>query len=103
LRLGIAAFLVPIVFVANGALLMEGTPVDIALAIITAVTGSVLLASGIHGYLTSRLNLVQRLLVGMGGLLLVVPGVYVPLFGLMLAVIGAAAARVTRKTAVDPA
>jgi TRAP-type uncharacterized transport system fused permease subunit len=103
LRLGIAAFLVPIIFVANDALLMEGTPVDIAIAIITAVTGSVLLAAGIHGYLTSRLNLVQRLLVGVGGLLLVVPGVYVPLSGLMLAVIGAAAAWLTRKTAVDPA
>ena len=81
-RLGIAAFLIPFAFVYNTGLLLEGSLDKILIGVVTAVAGSVLLAGGIRGYMFGMLNVVQRLVLFGGGLLLIAPGVTLPLAGL---------------------
>ncbi len=81
-RLGIAAFLIPVAFVYNPALLMNGTLGQIALAVITAIVGATLLAGGIRGYFSGHLNPLQRIVLLAGGLMLIAPGIKLPLIGL---------------------
>ncbi len=84
-RLGIAAFLIPFAFVFNPGLLMQGGVVDIVLAVVTAIIGATFVACGIRGYALSALNVIQRLVVFAGGLLLIAPGLTMPLIGLGVA------------------
>ncbi|MEE2761592.1 MAG: TRAP transporter fused permease subunit [Pseudomonadota bacterium] len=81
-RLGIAAFLIPFAFVFNTGLLMQGSLEKIFMGVLTAVLGSILLAGGIRGYMFGHLNVLQRLVLFGGGLLLIAPGFILPLTGL---------------------
>ena len=85
MRLGIAAFIIPFAFVLNPGLLLKGSPANITWAIGTAVVGAVLVACGIRGFAFGVLGPLQRVLIGLGGLLLIGPGVYPPLIGIVLA------------------
>lgn len=95
MRLGIAAFLIPFAFVFNPGLLMRGSLVDIVMAVVTALIGASLLAAGIRGYAIGMLNIVQRLLLVGGGLLLIAPGITLPLIGLGISVLAVAPKLVT--------
>ena len=59
-RLGIAAYLIPFAFVFNPGLLMQGSIIEIVLAIVTALIGATLLACGIRVFGLSPLNVAQR-------------------------------------------
>ena len=87
-RLGIAAFIIPFAFVLSPGLLLMGSTGQIVWAIATALVGSILLACAIRGYAFTRLNAIQRILAGAGGLLLIGPGIYPPLIGSALAIAG---------------
>jgi len=83
-KLGIAAFLVPVAFVLNpGLLLMGGLP-QILLATTTAFVGAVLLAAGIRGYALGLINGWQRTLLIVAGIFFIAPGITLPLMGLVL-------------------
>ena len=60
MRLGVVAYVVPFVFVFHPALILHGGIVDIALAVLTASTGVVLLAIGCAGYLVRPLGWARR-------------------------------------------
>ncbi|HXV81751.1 MAG TPA: TRAP transporter fused permease subunit [Candidatus Binatia bacterium] len=81
-RLGIASFLIPFAFVLNEGLLLEGGLQRIAMATTTGTIGAILVACGIRGYALGHLNGVQRLLIFIGGLLFIAPGIYLALAGL---------------------
>jgi TRAP-type uncharacterized transport system fused permease subunit len=49
-KIGISAFIVPFMFFYNGAILMDGTWVEVIRAGITAVFGVFLLSSGVQGW-----------------------------------------------------
>ena len=83
-RRGIAAFLIPFAFVLNEGLLMRGSLTTILLAILTAVLGGTAIAAAVRGFAIADLNAVQRLMIFAGGLLLIGPGLYYPLGGLVL-------------------
>lgn len=85
MQLGIAAFIVPFAFVLNPGLLLRGSPTEIVWAIATALVGAVLLACGIRGFALGPLGPMRRAVIGLGGLLLIGPGVYPPLAGVILA------------------
>jgi TRAP-type uncharacterized transport system fused permease subunit len=87
-RLGIAAFIVPFAFVLSPGLLLQGTVPEIVWAIVTAFVGAVLVACGIRGYATAPLNPLQSLAAGAGGLLLIGPGIYPPLIGVVIGAAG---------------
>ncbi|MDH3445652.1 MAG: TRAP transporter large permease subunit, partial [Deltaproteobacteria bacterium] len=72
-RLGIVAYVVPFVFAFHPALILHGSPLDIVLAIGTAIIGVVLLGIGCAGYLFRPLTWIKRGSAAMAGLLLILP------------------------------
>ena len=62
-RLAIGAFLVPFSFVFNHALLMKGTPLEIAFAVACVASGLLLVAVAVEGYFRAPLRFLERLLV----------------------------------------
>ena len=73
-KLGLSAFIVPYMFVYNPAMLGYGTPMQILTTSLTAVVGAVALGAGIAGWLYVRAAWIERILLGIGGLLLMQPG-----------------------------
>lgn len=69
MRLGIAAYIVPFVFVFHPALLFQGTAVEIVVAIVTAAVGVIFLSSGVAGYLFAPLGYLKRAIFITAGLL----------------------------------
>lgn len=88
MRIGIAAYLVPFAFVLSPGLMLNGTLSDIVLASITAIIGCTLLTCGTSGFMMTHMNWMQRLIFALSGLLFIGPGIWLPLAGLILAVIG---------------
>ncbi len=71
-RLALAGFIVPFMFVYNKALLLEGvTLITGVQVVITACAGVVLIAAAVEGYLLGRMNIVLRLIAGVGAFLLI--------------------------------
>jgi len=74
-RLAIAAFIVPFVFAFSpDMLLIDATLGSIAVISITAILGMTAIAAGLSGYLIAYMNIAERALAVIGGLLLVIPG-----------------------------
>lgn len=70
-RLGIAAFIVPLVFVFEPALLMRGTALEIISATIIASAGMILVTAALAGYFHKPLNPIQRLVFAFAAALLI--------------------------------
>ena len=83
-RLGVAAFVVPFMFVFRPALLLQGTPFQIAAAGVVSALGLVAIATAITGYLMSGLSWWERLLLMAGGILSISPGAATDVLGLAL-------------------
>ncbi|MBI2089743.1 MAG: TRAP transporter fused permease subunit [Deltaproteobacteria bacterium] len=71
MRLGVAAYMVPFVFVFHPALILKGTLQEIAMAVVTAAIGIVFVGIGAAGYLFRPLNWEKRGLISLAGLLLI--------------------------------
>jgi TRAP-type uncharacterized transport system fused permease subunit len=74
-RLGIVAYIVPFLFVFSPTLLLKGSAVDVSLAAVTAVVGTVLLAAALTGYLFREIARLKRVLLGLAALGLLFPHV----------------------------
>ncbi|MGB4753528.1 MAG: TRAP transporter large permease subunit, partial [Bacillota bacterium] len=72
--LGIVAYVVPFMFVYSSTLLMQGAPLEVIIAFITAVVGTYFLACGIEGLFLIRRGWIERVLLFGAGLLLIHPG-----------------------------
>ena len=91
-RLGIAAYLVPYMFVLNPVMVLVNTgnwstPVflgHVLLAVGTAIIGMVGLATGATGYFRTTCNPVERLLLIASGLMMVHPGTMTDIIGVAL-------------------
>ena len=83
-RIGIAAFLIPFAFAINPGLLLQGGIDKIALATGTAAIGAVLVACGVRAFLLRNLNVFESLVIFAAGVLLILPGVKLPLVGLAI-------------------
>ena len=91
-RLGIAGFIVPFVFVYSPVLLFEAPNIGVlVLAAATACIGVVALAVAAEGFLFEKVSLLERGLLFAGALTLIVPGLATDLIGLVL--VGAGIAR----------
>lgn len=74
-KLGLTGFILPFFFL-NNPILLIGTLPDIPLlitlrAIISATIGAIILSSGLQGFLLSKLNKIERILIFVSGLLLI--------------------------------
>ena len=84
-RLAIAAFLIPYIFALNPAMLFIDTdPLHVILIIITSFLGMFGVATGIEGYFVRKLNAIERIIVIVGGLLMLYPGTVTDLIGIAI-------------------
>ncbi len=82
-RLALAGFIVPFMFVYNPQLLLEQVTWFTAIqVIVTACTGVVLIAAAVEGYLCGRMNVVLRVIAGVGAYLLIDSGLVTDLAGI---------------------
>ncbi|NMD44566.1 MAG: TRAP transporter large permease subunit, partial [Clostridiales bacterium] len=84
-KLAIAAFIVPYVFAYSPALLMVDTvwyePIFI---IISAFMGIFGLAMSVNGFAVKKLSIPLRILVGVGGIMLIIPGIVTDVVGISI-------------------
>jgi TRAP transporter 4TM/12TM fusion protein len=85
MKIGVAGFIIPFMFVYQPALLMIGEWPEIIVAFVTSSIGILFFAAGLHGYFVTAASWWQRALLVAAGFLLVNPGVYTDLLGLGLA------------------
>ncbi|MBI4589588.1 MAG: TRAP transporter fused permease subunit [Candidatus Rokubacteria bacterium] len=83
-RLGLAGFIVPYMFVYAPALLWRGLWLEIAWASVTACVGVIALAAGSMGFFARPANWLERLALIGAALLLIKPGVYTDMVGLVV-------------------
>jgi len=89
-KLSIAAFLIPYIFVYSPQLLMIDTTFFEALFVtLTALTGMIGVGAAVSGYLLTHTNILERILLFGGGLMMISPGITTDLlgFGLLALVI----------------
>jgi TRAP-type uncharacterized transport system fused permease subunit len=73
MRFGAAKYIVPFLFVFSPALLLKGGATDVALAVLTAVLGAVLLGMAITGYFVREIGWLKRVFLGMAAIGLLIP------------------------------
>ncbi|MCH8566361.1 TRAP transporter permease [Nesterenkonia sp. LB17] len=72
-KIALAGFLIPYVFILQPALLLQGTWDELAVSLLTVIVGLIALSSGLAGYLFLRASVIERTLLIVGGLLLIYP------------------------------
>lgn len=86
-RLGFVAFIVPFMFLTSNELLLDGTLMNVLLSMFTAIIGAIILGCGVQGWLVTKCNVIERILLLTAALLTIKPGLTTDLIG--LAVFGA--------------
>ena len=77
-KLAIAAFIIPYIFVTNPVLLLEGaTAANLIPSLLTALLGMAAISGGIMAYFIGPAKAVERLLLVAGGIALVYPSLVV--------------------------
>ncbi len=79
-----AGFIVPFMFVYGPALLLVGSPLTIAIAIVSAMAGVTALAAAAIGFTKRPLAIWERALLGAAALALMLPGVLTDAFGFLV-------------------
>ncbi len=87
LRLAIAGFLIPFVFVLEPALLLEGPVTDLLHALVTLILGMTAIAAALAGYLVTRTTVLEVVLLLVSGVMMVVPVLWVSLIGMAIAAV----------------
>lgn len=100
LRIGFLLMLLPILFVLQPALILRGDLPTIIQAVATAIAAVVLLASAFEGYVyrIGPAPLWGRVLLGIGGLLMLIPEGMTDLIGLAIGIVAIALLRATRRS-----
>lgn len=100
-RLGVGAYTLPFMFAFGPALVLQGTPLEIAQSIVTAIVGISCLGMAFEGYIykIGNVNVVSRVLLIAGALCLTIPGTVTDLVGLALVVVTVALSIFMNKTA----
>lgn len=89
-KLGIAAFIIPFIFVFNPEMLLFGVaerPVMMVVMIVTAIIGIISLAMGVEGFCLARMTWWERLLAVIGGLGMVTPALWDDIAGIAVVAI----------------
>ncbi len=87
MRLGIAAYIVPFVFIYDPGLLAQGSLFGIVISALTALLGIGMVAIALEGYILRNLKWIQKILLVLGGMALLVPSGIANLMGLGLALL----------------
>jgi len=87
-RIGLVAFIVPFIFVYQPVMLMYGTVMEILLCVVTSLAGCWSLAAMIEGWFSTGLNVLERGMLGLGWLLLMIPGLATDVAGIAVVLAG---------------
>ncbi|MBL8965682.1 MAG: TRAP transporter permease [Spirochaetaceae bacterium] len=88
-KLAIAAFLVPYIFVLNPQMLLFNIqPLEMIWMIVTSLVGIISVAAGVGAFLKAPMNILERLIFFVGGVLLVTPGLVTDAVGVGLIAVG---------------
>ncbi len=87
MKLGIVCYLIPIIIIFKPALILIGNAGDIAIAVLTAIVASFLIAIGVEGYFLDKVPWHQRILFAIGGLLLFTPDWTTDVIGIVLVIV----------------
>jgi len=82
-RIGAPGFIIPFMFVYEPSLLFVGSLWEILSTFITATIGVIMLAGGLIGWFVWKTNILERLLLVSGAILLIKPGIYTDIVGLI--------------------
>lgn len=93
IRIGCLLFLLPILFVLQPALILKGPFLQVLQVSVTAIVAVVFLAAAFEGYLAwvGRLAVWSRVMIGVGGLMMLIPEATTDLIGFGLAMAGVVA------------
>jgi TRAP transporter 4TM/12TM fusion protein len=81
-RLGIAAYIVPFIFVFSPSLLLiDVEALELIWTVISAIIGVIFLASAAEGWLKTRLSILERILLIIASVTLMYPGLYTDVLG----------------------
>ncbi len=83
IKLGATGYIIPFMFVFGPSLLMIGSWHQILLATVTAIIGVTALAASLHGYLLRRARLWERVALFGSAIVLIKPGLYTDLVGVV--------------------
>ncbi|WP_011582934.1 MULTISPECIES: TRAP transporter permease [Chelativorans] len=83
-RYGIAAFIVPFLFIHNQGILLEGSVIDIVRTTLTALIGIWGIATASEGWFAGRLSAFLRIALAAAALLLIAGDIYTDIAGLVL-------------------
>jgi TRAP-type uncharacterized transport system fused permease subunit len=83
-RLALAGFIIPYMFVYGPELLLFGNPLFISWACITAIIGTICLAGGAMGYFLKKTYWLERIVLIAAALLLIKPGLKTDIVGFVL-------------------
>lgn len=81
-RLGLVAFIIPFMFIYGPPLLFAGTGWEIALAVITALTGTLCLSGSLVGWLFGRCTALERVVLFGLAFLMIKPGLGTDIIGI---------------------
>lgn len=101
-KLAIAAFIVPYMLALNPVMVLVDVtgPIQVVRIIITSFVGICGIASGLTGYMLTELNILQRLIMIAGGLLLINPSTMTDIVGIVVFVLMIAWQMAARKKSV---
>ncbi len=87
MRFAIAGYLVPYMFVYGPAMVLVGTPMEIAFAVLTGLLGTMALSAAVQGWFLKGASLYERVLLLVAALALIKPGWETDLVGFGLLII----------------
>jgi len=87
LRIGVAGFILPYLFIFRPALILEGSPVTIIYTIFISVIALYLLAASIIGYMLVNANIFERIIYFATGILILFPEWKTDVAGITIAII----------------
>jgi TRAP transporter 4TM/12TM fusion protein len=85
-RIGAPGFIIPFMFAYEPSLLFVGSAWQILSTFVTAAVGVIMLAGGLIGWFVRETNTVERLLLIAGAILLIKPGIYTDIAGVIFLV-----------------
>jgi TRAP transporter 4TM/12TM fusion protein len=87
-RMAIVGFIIPFIMVYSPAIMLIGEPLEIVMVIITSLIGAYSIAVATEGWFKKNLHMLGRVLLIIGGVCLIIPGVKTDFMGIALIVIG---------------
>ena len=98
MKLGIAAFIAPYMFIFNPAMLLIGSPLEVIEVAVTSLLGTFALACSMQGWLMGRaIPFALRIPLIAGAILLIKPGIYTDLAGIGLLILTYILSRIWKK------